>query len=92
MVHDVHGHGEDDGRVVLRRYAVQRLQVAQLRTGGTRVKTRYISTTFTPPIYLKGRGALCDDVSGLPQRPRRLLLSLGGNHLGTEIEFSDEET
>ena len=29
--HDVHGHGEDDGRVVLRRDAVQRLQVAKLQ-------------------------------------------------------------
>ena len=31
VVHDVHGHGEDDGRVVLRRDAVQRLQVAELQ-------------------------------------------------------------
>ena len=34
MVHDVHGHGEDDGRVVLRRDAVQRLKVAELQTEG----------------------------------------------------------
>ena len=27
MVHDVHRHGEDDGRVVLRRDAVQGLEV-----------------------------------------------------------------
>ena len=31
MVQDVHGHGEDDGRVVLRCDAVQRLQVAELQ-------------------------------------------------------------
>ena len=31
VVEDVHGHGEDDGRVVLRRDAVQRLQVAELQ-------------------------------------------------------------
>ena len=31
MVHDVHGHGEDDGGVVLGGDAVQRLQVAELR-------------------------------------------------------------
>ena len=31
VVHDVHGHGEDDGRVVLRRDAVQRLKVAELQ-------------------------------------------------------------
>jgi hypothetical protein len=30
MAEDVHGHGEDDGRVVLRRDAVQRLEVAEL--------------------------------------------------------------
>ena len=34
VVHDVHGHGEDDGRVVLRRDAVQRLKVAELQTEG----------------------------------------------------------
>ena len=34
VVHDVHGHGEDDGGVVLRGDAVQRLQVAQLEGGG----------------------------------------------------------
>ena len=39
VVEDVHGHGEDDGRVVLRRDAVQRLQVAQLkwRMGSSRI-------------------------------------------------------
>ena len=31
VVQDVHGHGEDDGRVVLRRDAVQRLKVAELQ-------------------------------------------------------------
>ena len=31
VVEDVHGHGEDDGRVVLRRDAVQCLQVAELQ-------------------------------------------------------------
>ncbi len=30
VAEDVHGHGEDDGGVLLRRNAVQRLQVAQL--------------------------------------------------------------
>ena len=34
--------------------------------------------------HLKGRRALGDDVGGLPQRPRRLLLSLGGDHLKKE--------
>ena len=33
VVQDVHGHGEDDGRVVLRRDAVQRLKVAELQGG-----------------------------------------------------------
>ncbi len=31
VVHEVHGHGEDDGGVVLRRDAVQRLEVPQLQ-------------------------------------------------------------
>ena len=31
VVEDVHGHGEDDGRVVLCRDAVQRLKVAELQ-------------------------------------------------------------
>ena len=30
-VDDVHGHGEDDSRVVLRRDAVQCLQISQLK-------------------------------------------------------------
>ena len=35
VFHDVHRHGEDDGRVVLGRDAVQSLQIAQLEGWGT---------------------------------------------------------
>ena len=37
VVHDVHGHGEDDGGVVLGRDAVQGLEIAELETEGSRV-------------------------------------------------------
>ena len=30
MINDIHGHREDYGRIMLRRYGVQRLKVAQL--------------------------------------------------------------
>ena len=48
VVHDVHGHGEDDGRVVLRRDAVQRLQVAELQTEGREVSHHVIRTLSSP--------------------------------------------
>ena len=31
VAHDIHGHGEDNGRVVLRRDTVERLQVSELQ-------------------------------------------------------------
>ena len=42
------------------------------------------SSIFEATTHLKGRRALGNDVGGLPQRPRRLLLSLGGDHLKKE--------
>ena len=39
VVHDVDGHGEDDGGVVLRRDRAQRLEVAQLPSRGCIGKT-----------------------------------------------------
>ena len=46
VVHDVHGHWEDDGRVVLGRDAVQRLKVTKLQTemkrGGLRICLKYV--------------------------------------------------
>ena len=40
VVHDVDGHGEDDGGVVLRRDRAQRLEVAQLPSRGCIGKTK----------------------------------------------------
>ena len=41
VVHDVHGHGEDDGGVVLGGDAVQGLQVAELAKKGRRLFNHY---------------------------------------------------
>lgn len=49
VIEDVHGHGEDDGRVVLGRDAAQRLQVAELKeqVGLVNLMRYELATTFT---------------------------------------------
>jgi len=85
VVEDVHGHGEDDSRVVLRRDAIQRLQVAQLRK--ERVKVSQNGTR----AHLQGGRTLCNDSGCLPQGLAGFLLADGRNHLESVDERERED-
>ena len=73
---EFHGQREDDGRVLLRRDGVEGLEVPGAQVGSCHGATP----------KLEGGGGLGDDVGGLLESLRGLLLTLTRNHLAGGVQ------
>ena len=80
---EVDGQREDDGRVLLRRNRVEGLK--KKGSGGLSLVAAPLNPiivwTCLQVSQLEGGGGLCDDLGGLFQGPRGLLLALCGDDL-----------
>ena len=78
---EVDGQREDDGRVLLRRDRVEGLQEKNELLEVAAPFNQIIVWTCLQVSQLEGGGGFCDDLGGLLQGPRGLLLSFCGDDL-----------